>query len=127
MTDKRMTDEELAREAERWDKREVTPHEWPDAPERVPRAGESVAVSIRLPKRLLGILKEFARRQGTGYQILMKRWLDDRVRQEYQQLRWARHPVQLMTPTITHQAAAFDARGVGRISPEGGLDEFGRL
>ena len=50
--------------------------------EHVDRAGKTVAVSVRLPERQLGILKEFARREGTGYQTLMKRWLDDRIRDE---------------------------------------------
>ena len=59
MTEKRLTDDELAREAERWDKREGSPSDWEDAPELVPRVGESVAVSIRMPKQLLAILKEF--------------------------------------------------------------------
>lgn len=126
--EKRLTDEELAREAQRWENREVTPHEWEDAPEAAPRAAESVAVSIRLPKKLLAILKECARRQGIGYQVLMKRWLDERVRDEYQRLGWARHPVQFSTaPTILMQAATFDARGASGISEEGGLDGLGRL
>ena len=65
-------------------KREVTPTSpgWVDAPDAVPRAAESVAVSIRLPKKLLGILREFARREGIGYQVLMKRWLDERIGKE---------------------------------------------
>ena len=86
MTEKRLTDEELAREAERWDKGELTPADWEDAADVVPRASESVAVSIRLPKPILAILEEFARRKGIGYQVLMKRWLDDRIRTEYEQM-----------------------------------------
>jgi hypothetical protein len=31
---------------------------------------------------MLVIIKEFARRQGIGYQVLMKEWLDDRVKLE---------------------------------------------
>lgn len=87
MTHKQMTDEELAREAERWDKREAVPSSWEEAPDLVPRAAESVAISIRLPKPMLALLKEFAQRQGIGYQVLMKRWLDERMRAEHEQLK----------------------------------------
>jgi hypothetical protein len=86
MSDKRLTDEELAREAQRWDTRELTPSDWEDAADLAPRAAESVAISIRMPKKLLAILKEFARRKRIGYQVLMKRWLDDRIRDEYKQM-----------------------------------------
>jgi hypothetical protein len=57
-----------------------------DAPEAVPRANESQPISIRLPNRLLAILKRFAREEGVGYQVLLKRWLDDRVREEHLRL-----------------------------------------
>lgn len=127
MTDKRLTDEELAREAERWDKREATPSDWDDAPDLVPRPAESVAVSIRLPKQLLVLLKEFARRKGIGYQVLMKRWLDDRIRDEYEQLQLGKYPLKLMNPTLSLQAAGFDPKGVGHLTEDDTLDEFGRL
>lgn len=57
---------------------------WEDAPDAVPRNAESVAISLRLPKKMLDILREFARREGKGigYQALLKRWLDDRIRKE---------------------------------------------
>lgn len=87
MTEKRMTDEELAEEARRWDEREVTPAGWEDAPEAVPRVKESVAISIRLPRRMIEVLKEFAQRSGIGYQVLMKRWLDERIHQERERFR----------------------------------------
>jgi len=83
---KRLTDEELAREAQRWYKCEDSPTNWQDAPEAVPRASESVAISIRLPKQLLALLREFARRKRIGYQVLIKRWLDERIRDEYKRL-----------------------------------------
>jgi len=82
MTEKRMSNEELAEEARRWDGREVTPAGWVDAPEAVPRANESMQINIRLPIKMVEILQEFARRAGIDYQVLMKRWLDDRIRQE---------------------------------------------
>ncbi|HEY2785566.1 MAG TPA: CopG family antitoxin [Fimbriiglobus sp.] len=82
MKSKRATDAELAEEARRWDARELTPAGWRDAPDAVPRAAESVAISIRLPKPMLAVLKEFARRKGIGYQVLMKHWLDERIRDE---------------------------------------------
>ncbi len=82
MSKKRATDAELAEEARHWDSGELTPKGWKDAPDAVPRAKESVAISLRVPAPMLEILKEFARREGIGYQVLMKRWLDERIRSE---------------------------------------------
>src|SRR5438477_695540 len=87
MTEKRMSNEELAEEARRWDAREITPAGWEDAPDAVPRAKESMQINIRLPRQMVEILKEFARRSGIGYQVLMKRWLDERIREERERLR----------------------------------------
>ena len=78
----KLTDEELAQEAQRWVTREVDLTGWEDAPEAVPRSAESVAISLHLPKKMLDILREFARREGVGYQVLMKKWLDERIRRE---------------------------------------------
>ncbi len=72
----------LAQEAAHWGAGPVDAGKWDTAPEAVPRADESTAMSLRVPKRMLTILKEFARREGVGYQVLMKRWLDDRIRAE---------------------------------------------
>ena len=77
---KRMSDEELAKEAARWTAQSGDGRTWVDAPERVPRTDESVPISVRLPKRMLAILREIARRKNLGYQVLMKRWLDERIR-----------------------------------------------
>jgi hypothetical protein len=82
MSKKRASDAELAEEARRWDSGELSPKGWEDAPEAVPRAKESVPISLRVPAPMLEILKEFARREGVGYQVLMKRWLDERIRSE---------------------------------------------
>jgi hypothetical protein len=79
---KRMTAEEMAKEAAYWESKEASLAGWVDATDEVPRAGESEAISLRMPTMLLHILKEFARRQGIGYQVLIKRWLDDRVATE---------------------------------------------
>ena len=78
--------EELAREAADWDRRRVTPANWQDAPEAIPRFGVSKAISIRVPTQMLSILKAFARREGIGYQVLMKRWLDERISEERDKL-----------------------------------------
>ena len=83
MKKKRMSDEELAREAARWTTQSGDGRTWIEAPERVPRIDESVPISVRLPKRMLTILREIARRQNVGYQVLMKRWLADRIRAEF--------------------------------------------
>ena len=80
------SDEELAREAADWDRRRVTPTNWQDTPEAIPRAGVSQAISIRIPAQMLSILKAFARREGIGYQVLMKRWLDERINEERDEL-----------------------------------------
>jgi hypothetical protein len=62
------------------------PDDWQDAPEAIPRVGLSKAISIRIPAPMLAILKAFARREGIGYQVLMKRWLDERIREEREKL-----------------------------------------
>jgi len=72
----------LAQEASDWDARRRTPAGFEDAAEAVPRAGEATAISLRMPTALLTLLKKFAEREGIGYQVLIKRWLDDRVREE---------------------------------------------
>jgi hypothetical protein len=82
---KTRTDQQLAAEAKLWDERKLTPANWHDAPEAIPRAAESIAISIRLPRNMVAILKELAARAGIGYQVLMKRWLDERIRQEARQ------------------------------------------
>ena len=132
MTEKRKTDEELAEEARLWDSGKITPAGWEDAPEAVPRAGESVAISIRLPRLMVEILKEFAGRAGIGYQVLMKRWLDERIRQERERMRQERERlrqeqerlrqerereqqppiIKLDSPSFFTQAAVFDASAV---------------
>jgi hypothetical protein len=87
MNNERMTVAELEEEARKWAAGEMPSGEFVDAPEAVPRARESVAISIRLPKQMVDILKEFARRSGIGYQVLMKRWLDDRICLEHGRLK----------------------------------------
>jgi len=82
MSKKRATDAQLAEEARRWDSGKLTPKGWVDSPDAVPRAKETVPISLRVPAPMLMILKEYARREGVGYQVLMKRWLDDRIRAE---------------------------------------------
>lgn len=82
--------EQLAREAAEWDKGSRTPVGFEDAPDALPRASESKPVSLRLPVTLLEILKRFAEHERVGYQVLIKRWLDDRVRAERDRLRAAR-------------------------------------
>jgi hypothetical protein len=126
MNNQRMTEAEMAEEAQRWAEGKIPLGEFVDAPEAAPRAGESVAISIRLPKKLVEILKGFARRSDIGYQVLIKRWLDDRLQLEHKRLREERArqkrqqeelaqrqmTFNLKSPTIFSQAAAFDARGV---------------
>ena len=77
----------LAQEASDWDARRRTPAGFEDAADAVPRAQEATAISIRMPNALLAVLKKFAEREGIGYQVLIKCWLDDRVREERDRLR----------------------------------------
>jgi hypothetical protein len=132
MTEKRMSDHELAEEARRWDSRELTPAGWEDAPDAVPCAKASESISLRLPKAMLAVLKEFARREGIGYQVLMKRWLDDRIRVERQR-RTAASPRPSMTPfvfempLVISQAASFDVSAVDRLPEEAATDIVAQL
>lgn len=77
----------LAQEAADWDARRRTPAKFEDTAEAVPRARDATAISIRMPNALLTVLKKFAEREGIGYQVLIKRWLDDRIREERDRLR----------------------------------------
>jgi len=125
MNEARMSPEEMAEEARRWAEEEVPSGSLVEAPDAVPRAGESVSISIRLPRLMVEILKEFAHRSGIGYQVLMKRWLDERIRKERERIRQEQALLQrerertqrpltykLKSPTFISQAAAFDASGV---------------
>jgi hypothetical protein len=140
MNDERMSMEEMAEEARRWTEGELPSEGLVDAPDAVPRVKESVSISIRLPRLMVEILKEFARRSGIGYQVLMKRWLDERIRQErtrFQQeqerLRRERERAQrpptfrLASPTFLSQAAVFDASSITDLpiaeAKEGGADQ----
>jgi hypothetical protein len=127
MSEKKTSNEELAKEAQQWDSREITPAGWEDAPEAVPRAKESVAISIRLPAKMVVILKEFARRADIGYQVLIKRWLDERLKQEHKLLKESlareRGVIHLASPTIYSRAAAFIAGQGIEIQPSNEEDK----
>ncbi len=83
----RTPQERLAEEVARWERGLLNPNDWDDAPDAVPRASETKPISMRVPVRMLEILKGFASREGIGYQVLIKQWLDDRIRQERAELR----------------------------------------
>ena len=85
----RMNDKQLAEEAKAWSDgtKKPTDPEWYDAPSAVPRYRESERVELRLPIIMVKILKEFARRENIGWHMLMKRWLDDRIREEAQKFK----------------------------------------
>ena len=80
----------LAQEASDWAARRQTPAGFEDATDAVPRARAATAIRLRMPAALLTILKRFAEREGIGYQVLIQRWLDDRVREERERLRRSR-------------------------------------
>ena len=89
MTESKYTpasDERLAREAEQWSSGELELSEWIDAPEAVPWNGAATPISIRIPTRMLNVIKAFAKREDIGYQVLMKQWLDDRINKEWAKL-----------------------------------------
>ncbi|MDP2937479.1 MAG: CopG family antitoxin [Dehalococcoidia bacterium] len=98
--------EDLEREARDWDLRELNPRGWNDAPEAVPQVRSSASISLRIPVKMLTIIKAFAQKEGVGYQILMKRWLDDRIREERDKLT-PQHIVKLREPKMVALAAAF--------------------
>jgi hypothetical protein len=57
---------------------------------------------------MIAILRAFAEGEGVGYQVLMKRWLDDRIKQEREELA-ARQLVKLRSPKFYSIAAAFSS------------------
>lgn len=126
MSDKRMTDQEMAEEARRWAEGKPPTEQMVEVPESVPRAKESVAISIRLPRQMVDILKEFAKRSGIGYQVLIKRWLDERIRREHQNQKRERArqrqqqqqqlTIKLAVPRIVSHAAGFDASGLSDVT-----------
>jgi hypothetical protein len=122
-----MTEAEMAEEARRWAEGEMPSEPLVNAPDAVPRAKESVAISLRLPAKMLTVLKEFARRADVGYQVLMKRWLDERIREEREQLRGVRRPIVRVGPEIQYQAAAFNPHLASRLSESAVKDETLRL
>ena len=98
--------EDLRREARKWDSGVKDPTEWRDVPDAIPALGTSTLISLRVPTQMLEILKGFAQREGVGYQVLIKRWLDERIRQESEQL-VAGQVIKLHRPTVVSIAAAF--------------------
>ena len=70
---------DLADEAAAWTDGRFASASWRDAPEAVLTNVASIAVSIRFPKPMLEVLRAFAAREGVGYQVLIKRWLNARI------------------------------------------------
>lgn len=112
----------LALEAAQWDERQLTPAGFTDSPEAIPNASQSVAISIRMPNQLLELLKKFAKREGIGYQVLLKRWLDDRLRAELARIKEERASRSLEHARKPRQGAQGRAPGfplVDRADPNG--------
>ena len=107
MSDRNDSAAQLGEEVRKWDSGQIDPRGWTDAPERVPKQKESVSITVRVPSRMLEILKEFARREDIGYQVLMKRWLDDRIRVERDKLLEGRKAIQLHRPHVEVLAASW--------------------
>jgi predicted DNA binding CopG/RHH family protein len=123
---KRMTHEERAKEAQRWSNGDFPTEGWEEAPDAIPRAAASELISMRMPGALLTILKEFARREGIGYQALIKRWLDERIRQERERVR-QQLSVQFSSPVLVYQNASFPPAVVPTLSKEANRDELAQL
>jgi predicted DNA binding CopG/RHH family protein len=49
-------------------------------------AKASTAISLRVPTPMLEALKALAQREGVGYQVRIKLWLDERLRKERDKL-----------------------------------------
>ena len=64
-----------------------------DAPDAVPRADEAMLLNLQLPKKLVTILEEFARRLDFSVPVLVNRWLDDRIRHERDKLKRVGHTI----------------------------------
>lgn len=90
---KRATDKQLAAEAKRFDRLKKANKPPPGWVVNVSEGAErsthpaGVSISIRMPVKMLAILREFAEREGVGYQVLIKTWLHDRIREESKCLR----------------------------------------
>jgi predicted DNA binding CopG/RHH family protein len=104
--EKKRIEAELAAQARLWDKGEVAKTGWRRAPEAVPLETGSVAISLRLPAQALQIIRELARRKGVGYQILLKQWIDERLREEFQAHMDAQRTIVFGSTRIVRQAAA---------------------
>lgn len=64
---------------------------WPNKPEEGPPAGnaeaapgddEATTVSLTMPKVMLIVLTDLAKREGIGLDVLVNRWVDARIKQE---------------------------------------------
>lgn len=98
---------DLADEAPRWVRGDFADSSWEDAPEALVRP-ESVAISIRFPAKMLEILRAFAAREGVGYQVLIKRWLDERLVIERDKLAPARPAPAAPRPERMRDSAVID-------------------
>ena len=87
---KQATDPKLTAEVRDWDTGRLNTEGWVDALDAVPNQARSTAISIRMPNEMLNILKMLAERKSVGYQVLIKRWLDEKIREERDLLRLAR-------------------------------------
>lgn len=68
-----------ARLAQLWSEGQLSGKHWITDPHGIPRVMESEQISLRLPKKLLAVIRTLAERRGIGYQVLLKDWLYDRA------------------------------------------------
>ncbi len=57
------------------------------APEAVPRAGDAAELTITLPRMLITIAVELARREGVSVDVLVMRMLEEKTRIAHAQLK----------------------------------------
>ena len=106
MSRKKINQDELAKEANDWENLTAVPKDWELAPEALPRRSASTPISIRMPTQLLEILKKIAKSQDIGYQVLIKRWLDDRLRAELKDLKHQKSLAKIAKPKRSRPAKA---------------------
>lgn len=106
-------EQDRADRARLWDEGKLSGKDWIQDEDSIPRAQESEQISIRLPKRLLSVLRGLAKRRSIGYQVLLRDLLDERVREEAR-----RELVRLGRAPAEARVLVFKASGKLGIAPE---------
>lgn len=54
------------------------------------RGSKARVISLRLNQKQLDFIKETAKRENIGYQILIRNWIEERIQSEYKSERFSR-------------------------------------